>query len=643
VIARIANESGGNPLFAEELAMAHRANVAQGQPASSLPSRLSDVLTAKLDRVGRHRALVHTAATIGFEVPQWLLQAASGVSESELEAGLQAVVEADVLRVDRRRAYRSYVFRHELLRRVAYAQQTVASRVEHHGRIADALSDEGPPWGEPEVMAYHLSAAERYDSAASAWIGAAERSTAIGAYREAIQHYDRVLGVFTSPPVVPTPDNQSTSPVTDSALDRLSPQVRFGVDLQASLGRGSAFAATQGWRYAGTEADFAHALDLCRAAGTVPALLPALVGLWLTTLLRCDFVSGDALIAMAMETVADQAESESDLLAEVEACAAYQDFFTGRLASARSHFATASQLFRAREASDESGPPTSLRRWALPQEPWCTSLIMHALTELLLGNASESESRAAEAQLRAEALVNAQEAAGVYHYSAAIVSIYEAWRRALRGDPESSAVAAHETVALAEPHGHLELLLPANLHAGIAAVRMGSAAETRAGMEAGVAMWRASGARLLLPHFLVGLAEARLMTADPEGALEAIQEAVELTRENDIVDIVVGRQRDLLLWPEVLRARARIRVTIDSGAIAYARDDLRGAIEAANSMSARLFELSAACDWVELEPASTEAHAALVRATDALSAGDDSPLATRARSLVWESVRAGSE
>ena len=191
--------SDGIPLFIEQLVISL---VAQPRgPAragtSSLPLTLAEMLSERLDRLPGGRKIAQAAACIGRSFTQEFIAALLDESATALELTLKALVRAEIFRRQRDDARTEFEFRHALLRRVAYESVLQADRRTYHTRIVDLLKsgqDLGPAL--PEVMAYHLTAAESIEAAVESWLTAGMQAARRSAHVEALVHLGRGLALL---------------------------------------------------------------------------------------------------------------------------------------------------------------------------------------------------------------------------------------------------------------------------------------------------------------------------------------------------------------------------------------------------------------------------------------------------------------
>ena len=185
---RIAQTSGGHPLFTLELARGGR-TLGDGLPAS-LAAAIGERL-ARLDAAARRLATWAAVLGTAFEVET--LRGPAGLAPGELLSGLEELERAAILRPDA--AGERYDFAHDLVRRVAYEQippprrrwlhaalaRSIAPGLERDDRVAVAVARHAALGGESELAAH-------------ACLVAAERCLRLAAVGEAEAHCESGLG-----------------------------------------------------------------------------------------------------------------------------------------------------------------------------------------------------------------------------------------------------------------------------------------------------------------------------------------------------------------------------------------------------------------------------------------------------------------
>jgi class 3 adenylate cyclase/tetratricopeptide (TPR) repeat protein len=159
---RVVAASGGNPLFAEELAI-----VLSEDPGASLPVSLSAVLTARLDRLPEDGRAAAERASVEGEVfhrgaVAWL---SPEEARPRVASALDGLAEQELIRPARAEfaGEAAFRFKHALIRDAAYNGMSKKLRAELHERYAAWLERAaGPRVAEhEEILGYHLELAHR--------------------------------------------------------------------------------------------------------------------------------------------------------------------------------------------------------------------------------------------------------------------------------------------------------------------------------------------------------------------------------------------------------------------------------------------------------------------------------------------------
>jgi class 3 adenylate cyclase/tetratricopeptide (TPR) repeat protein len=137
VLPAVVERSGGNPLFAEE--MARRLAEEGGVHAAELPDTVQAVLAARLDALDAfERQLVQEAAVAGRTFFESSLATLAGSGGRELERALLSLQEKDILVAapeGRLPGERELSFKHVLIRDVAYGMLPKAVRARKHFEV----------------------------------------------------------------------------------------------------------------------------------------------------------------------------------------------------------------------------------------------------------------------------------------------------------------------------------------------------------------------------------------------------------------------------------------------------------------------------------------------------------------------------
>jgi len=159
--AEVVRRSGGNPLFAEELA----AYLRESPDAGEIPPTLSTLLSARLDLLSEaERACAERGAVEGALFHRGAVETLS--HDGDVQPLLERLVERELIRsapalfVDEA----AFRFKHALVRDAAYSGISKRLRAELHERFADWLADKAGDRFEEleEIVGYHLEQACRY-------------------------------------------------------------------------------------------------------------------------------------------------------------------------------------------------------------------------------------------------------------------------------------------------------------------------------------------------------------------------------------------------------------------------------------------------------------------------------------------------
>jgi len=209
LVREVSAVAGGNPLMILEVleAMGDRGRLevladergsrarlsAAREGDAPLPTTLEEVLAARVDSLpAEARALARWCALIDREIPTDVLESLAADDAPRAIGRLLA----DGILVRTRSTAESVTFAHAALAKVARASIDPTQIAGMHARVAAVLERRPASRGPGAAMvARHREAAGALRPAARAWIEAASAERAAGRYREAYEHYARVLGL----------------------------------------------------------------------------------------------------------------------------------------------------------------------------------------------------------------------------------------------------------------------------------------------------------------------------------------------------------------------------------------------------------------------------------------------------------------
>ena len=273
IVEEIIERTDGIPLFVEELTKAVvEARVRDGDEASTLnrvppsalaiPATLHASLMARLDRLGAvAREVAQIGAAIGREFSYEVLAPIAQKTDTEVQAALSRLTDAELVFCRGTPPQATFLFKHALVRDVAYGSLLRGQRQQLHGRIADVLAEHFPTTveAEPEVLAHHYREAGMADAASTYFERAGDRAVARSAYIEATAHFRAAI------------EEADRLPQKDERARRV---------LTLLLKLGPAIGWTIGEWKPEVEAVYRRARDLGREVGDGPELFRATWGLW---------------------------------------------------------------------------------------------------------------------------------------------------------------------------------------------------------------------------------------------------------------------------------------------------------------------------------------------------------------------------
>jgi predicted ATPase/DNA-binding winged helix-turn-helix (wHTH) protein len=609
----------GNPLFAVTVAddllnreTLERMNGAWTlrRPAAELgevPDTLRQLLELQMGRLSADdRLLLAVASVAGVEFSAAAVAAGLGRGILSVEARLAAL--ASLGRFIRARgpggwpdgtlAHR-YAFIHALHREVLYAGIPAARSGEWHGRIGACLEAAyGPRVAEIAAeLAMHFERARNTAGALRYLRLAGEIALGRTAHGEAITHLSRALGLVEGLP--------------DGAA-------RARAELEVLVTLGPAWIVAHGYAAPEVERTYERALAACRRIG-VPRELPRIVqGLWNVRLVRGHLASAHALARELL--AAARRHHEPALLARAHAALGETCFHLARLPEARRHLARALALTR-RHA------PIARRR----QDPRVAAYA--AWASWMAGYPDRARALARESLARAAALGHPHNRAFALGFSAFLAQFC--------GEDALVAERTAEQLALCREYG-----IPYWLHWGVmlegwVLARQGRVTEGLAQMREGLLGYRATGAEVGVPHFLVVLAEGHVNADRLEEAAGLLDEALSVGRRtgNRYVEAEHWRLRGRLLGAArepAGRALGRAQDTPESC--------MRRALSLARRQGIRAFELRAATALAErwwAEGRAAEARRLLGPICRRFTEGADTADLRAARALLAELTAIG--
>jgi len=191
---RVAQQAAGSPLFAEELARV----IAAGKDVATAAT-IEAAIQVSLDSLDdATREAVVRMSVFGLSVWDSGI-AAVGVPEADLT--LKKLIAAELLvetGASRFAGTREFLFKHALVRDVAYSSASEELRKQMHAAAGEWLATMGE---DAATVAQHFDLGERHEKAADHWETAAKRALATNSLQDAVKMADKALVFATDKPI----------------------------------------------------------------------------------------------------------------------------------------------------------------------------------------------------------------------------------------------------------------------------------------------------------------------------------------------------------------------------------------------------------------------------------------------------------
>jgi class 3 adenylate cyclase len=573
----IVARADGVPLFVEELAegaaRAVASSVVAGQAGGlrdephaasspgSVPLALYDLLVSRLSVSPSAVPVAGAAATVGREVDRALLSRVSGEAQAAVDDALGRLADARVLvpgAVDG-----SYLFRHELLREVAYDVQPLSRRRRFHGRTADVLAEPGAggvvDW---RLVASHREQAGQGAEAVAAYRLAADAAQRLGELAEARGLLERAIGL-----VGDLPD---------------SPE-RGRSEVALRLRRGFLAVSAEGNNSLDAVHDYERCLEIALADPAGDEMFSTLIALWGYYVIRGELERADQVSRMLQAGVGTRPEYGPDN----ESSFGVVRWYSGDFAAARERLEDGVAGLVA------GGGGHYTNTWFIPTDAWASAHIFLALARFVRGDVEGADEQVAAALARCRNL-------GFPHgpYTAASVHSYRMWIEVERGDLAAARAAVDMTAALAEEHG-FDIW-------GLVATLEGETVDALRDLEAGadvatilahdrvldgfIATWQMLQIAVFVPFYLGVSARLRAAAGDRDGAVARIDEALAASASTGMRFYDAELHRLRAGWTRLAGDSTLVDLTGGRPAVDVTGRSLQTALELARDQGALLFE-----------------------------------------------------
>jgi predicted ATPase len=590
VVKGIVARTDGVPLFVEELT---RSIMETGglQSDRDIPTTLQASLNARLGRLEGAKEIAQLGAVIGREFSFGLLSSVLGRKMTGLTGELESLVSSGLVFQHGIPPESSYSFKHALVQDAAYESLLRRQRVELHERVADAIVDAYPETitTNPELIAYHLTEAGKYQEALPYWGKASALARERSAHKEAVAHIEQALVLIES--------------VSDDKQRQ---------ELELSLRRdlGSSLMLTKGFASVAVGEAHARYFELCEAYGARDQIAFALHGLYHYHFVRAEPAQGHGygrhLLTLAKEV------NDVYFLAQAHFAIGGAFLMEGRFPQARSYLDRALEIYA---QGDHAG---FTREWGYDVGVFCRGFLAHTLWHLGFPDQARAMSQ--------EAITLAKD---IEHpFCQAVALAYDVMLHQLCRMPEPLLEVVGELEQLCHQYGFEYYQAWAGILRGWAEAALRSRAQALNAMQAAFGEFQATDARTRCTLYLCLIAELLLADDDIAAADETLRQGETLLEGSD----------ERWVASELSRMRGRL-VFAQSGNAAKALDHLEAAQAIARGQSSRSLELRAAMERARLlreQGNKEEARQLLAPLYDWFTEGLDTPDLRNAETLLAE-------
>src|SRR5882724_2500805 len=335
-LRQVIEKTDGVPLFVEEMTKAvlesgtlqevHGQYELTGSvSALAIPATLHDSLMARLDRLVTAKAVAQYAAVIGRQFSYAWLHAVLQLDEPTLQRELGRLVDAELLYQRGLPPQATYLFKHALIRDIAYASLLRSTRQGYHQRVTQVLEVQFPETAatQPELLAHHCTEAGLNEQAVGYWHQAGQEAIQRSAHAEAIAHFTQGLAILKTLPHTP-----------ERARQELASQTSLGPALMAVRG------------YAAEEVEhvYQRARALSQEVDDTAEHVRALMGLYVLFFVRANHEAVHALTGELLQL--GQTVQDPLVLIQTYAHEGESLLWQGQCALARTHLEHAKSLYR---------------------------------------------------------------------------------------------------------------------------------------------------------------------------------------------------------------------------------------------------------------------------------------------------------
>jgi len=543
-VEAVVERTGGVPLFVEELTRAMLEGGSAQDTGRDIPATLHDSLMARLDRLGTAKEVAQLAAVIGAEFSYELLQAVSSRPESELQAALAKLADAELIYTRGIPPDATYQFKHALIRDTGYDALLKSRRRELHRLVAQIIDEKFPVLKrtQPEVLARHWTEAGETDVAISLWGKIADTSRSRCAFHEAYGAYQNVLALLE---------------LLQQSRERDERELSIRTALTTVL------QITHGYSAPETIEASARARALSDKVGNLGQLVLQAWNKWAALSSAGDLIAARQIAEETFEFASREGDPVN--LAYAHMAIMTSRYRLGDLPGAEHYFSRGLAFFDSETFRRAPG--------AIAQTFGNASQVA-----LLMGHADTARNRIRQAISRALDNDNP--------YDQAFAQFMAAVLHLILREPQQAQDSATSSLKLCDKHRFPQFAALSRIALGRAHAELGDAHEGIELIRQGMAEMLATKNRNAISVYLHWLSEAQMFGSDISEAIESIDKAIN------------EEPAQLYFRPENLRFRAELR--LKQGNIELAETDFEESIALAHRMGAKAWELRTAMSRARL-------------------------------------------
>ena len=504
VLEQILTKADGVPLFVEELTKmvlesgllieeAKEYTLAGKVFPLEIPMTLQDSLMARLDRLSSAKELAQLCSILGREFTFEMLLAIQPHQKKMLQQGLKQLVESELLYQRGVFPRATFIFKHALIQETAYQSMLKNTRRRYHRKIAEVLVGQFSELAtaQPEVIAHHYSEAGLTMEAVSYWQQAGQHAAESFANKEAIAHFTKALELLKDQPENPEHTRQ---------------------ELMLHLAMGPPLSTLKGFAALEVEAACSRAYKLCQQVGGARLQFPALWGLWHYYLVKSDFPKAVTLSKKLFGLA--QTTNDHSFLSDAYRAIGETFLWSGEFSQANEYF---------EKGIDLTG--TSQRHSYVAESSDVSCRFFSAIALWFLGYPDQALLRSREAITRAQQLNHPFSLSAAHHFAG--------WLHLLRRESQLTLEHADTAMAIAADQGFVFFIAYDTMLKGWALAENGQMKDGISLLREGLVAFQATGTKVLVPQWMVVLAELYGIFGQVEDALSTLAEAQILSEKNN--------------------------------------------------------------------------------------------------------------